>query len=129
MNEKGDGWLMFASVALIFAGAMRVIDGIWAFGVDANTLGVPDLLLGEDVSNYGWWFLIVGILLILAGIGVLSRSQFSRWIGIIGSGIAALSAMVWMPYSPVWALTYIGIAMLVLYALCAYGGRAEVEVR
>ena len=127
MNEKGDGWLMFASAALIFAGAMRIIDGIWAFGVDANTAGLPDALLGTDVSNYGWWWLIVGVVLIAAGIGVLSRGQFSRWIGIIGSAIAALSAMVWMPYYPVWSLIYVGIAMFVLYALSAYGGRVEVQ--
>ena len=31
MSERGDGWIVFASAALIFAGAMRIIDSIWAF--------------------------------------------------------------------------------------------------
>jgi hypothetical protein len=28
-----------------------------------------------------------------------------------------------MPYYPIWALTYVGIAVLVFYALAAHGGR------
>jgi hypothetical protein len=125
MEERGDGWLMFASVALIFAGAMRIIDAIWAFGVEKNTKGLPDALLGTDVSNYGWWWLIVGIVLIAAGIGVLSRGQLSRWIGIIGAAVAALTAMVWMPYYPVWSLVYVAIALMVVYGLSAYGGHSD----
>jgi hypothetical protein len=126
MNERGDGWLVFASAALIFAGAMRIIDAIWAFGTSSDNR-LPDALLGDKLDNYGWWWLIVGIILIGAGIGVLSRGQFSRWIGIIGSAIAAFSAMAWMPYYPVWSLVYIAIAFFVLYGLAVYGGREGFE--
>jgi hypothetical protein len=126
MSERGDGWVVFASAALIFAGAMRIIDAIWAFGANNNTR-LSDALLGDKLDNYGWWWLIVGIILIGAGIGVLSRGQFSRWIGIIGAAIAALSAMAWMPYYPVWSLVYVAIAFFVLYGLAVYGGREVLE--
>jgi hypothetical protein len=126
MSERGDGWLVFASAALIFAGAMRIIDAIWAFSYDGNEK-LQDALLGSDVDSYGWWWLIVGVILIGSGIGVLSRGQFSRWIGIIGSAIAAFSAMAWMPYYPIWSLVYIAIAFFVLYGLAVYGGREGFE--
>ena len=42
----------------------------------------------------------------------------------IAAGIAALSAMTWMPYYPIWSLTYVGVAVLALYVLAAHGGRA-----
>jgi hypothetical protein len=29
-----------------------------------------------------------------------------------------------MPYYPVWSLTYVGLGVLVVYALVTYGGRA-----
>jgi hypothetical protein len=36
-----------------------------------------------------------------------------------------ISAIWWMPYYPIWSLTYIAIDVLVIYALAAYGGQAE----
>jgi hypothetical protein len=72
------------------------------------------------------WLIVAGFL-IGAGIGVLSRGQFSRWIGIIGAAIAAFSAMAWMPYYPVWSLVYVAIAFFVLYGLAVYGGREGLE--
>jgi hypothetical protein len=30
-----------------------------------------------------------------------------------------------MPFYPIWSLTYIAIGVLVIYALAAYGGKAE----
>ena len=132
MSERGDGWIVFASAALIFAGAMRIIDAIWAFtynghGAEQLPDRLQDALLGSNLNNYGWWWLIIGIILIGAGIGVLSRGQFSRWIGIIGAAIAALSAMAWMPYYPIWSLVYVAIAFFVLYGLAVYGGREALE--
>ena len=35
----------------------------------------------------------------------------------------AISAIWWMPFYPVWSLTYIGVGVLVIYGLSAYGGR------
>jgi hypothetical protein len=63
------------------------------------------------------------VLLILASFGVLARSQLSRWIGGIGAAIAAITAMAWMPYYPVWSLVYVAIAVMVIYALARYGSR------
>ena len=128
MTERGDGWIVFASAALIFAGAMRIIDAIWAFTYKgALPERLQDALLGSNLKHYGWWWLIVGIVLIGAGIGVLSRGQFSRWIGIIGAAIGAFSAMTWMPYYPIWSLVYVAIAFFVLYGLAVYGGREALE--
>ena len=128
MNERGDGWIVFASAALIFAGAMRIIDALWAFSYNGAVPDrLQDALLGSKIDNYGWWWLIVGVILIGAGVGVLSRGQFSRWIGIIGAAIAAFSAMAWMPYYPIWSMVYVAIGFFVLYGLAVYGGRDALE--
>jgi hypothetical protein len=78
--------------------------------------------LGSDLKNYGWYWLILGILLIVAGFGVLARSQIARWFAIVVVSVAAIASMAWMPYYPIWALTYVGIAVLVIYGLAAHGG-------
>jgi hypothetical protein len=129
MAEKGAGWLMFSSVVLVVAGIMRVLDGIWALLYEGPIQGgLEDGLLGEKLENYGWLWLIVGVILIVAGFAVLNRSQAARWIGIIAGAIAAISAIVWIPYYPVWALAYILAAFLVIYGLTMYGYRDPDQV-
>ena len=123
-EPRGEGWLFFAGSMLGLAGLMRIIDSIWAFAYNgALPNNLKDGLLGSNLNNYGWWWLIVGCVLILASFMVLTRSQFARWIGYFASTVAALSAMTWMPYYPIWALTYVGLAVLTFYALAKYGGR------
>src|SRR5512135_2285814 len=94
-TDKGAGWMVFASMMLILVGVMRIFDSIWAFrhkGTPVDSLS--GALFGTNLKTYGWIYLIIGILLILAGIYVLRGSQFFRWLGIIAAAIAALSAVV-----------------------------------
>ena len=70
-------------------------------------------------------WLVVGAVLLIASIAILSRSQIARWIGFFAAAIGGLSAMTWMPYYPVWSLTYVGIAVFTFYALARYGGRSN----
>jgi len=124
MDERGSGWLVFASIVLIFAGIMRVIDSIWAFRYKGQ---LPDGLsagtLGTNIKTYAVVYLIVGIVLILAGIYVQTRNQFFRWVGIVAAIVGGLSAAVWLPFYPVWSLVYIAIAIMVVYGLTAHGSR------
>ena len=103
---------------------MRLIDALWAFGYKGSLPdNLKDGVLGSDLRRYAWTWLIVGCVLIASSILILYRSQFARWIGFIAATVAALSAMTWMPYYPVWSLTYVATAVLVFYALTRHGGR------
>ena len=124
MEEKGGGWLIFAAIVLGVAGIMRIFDAIWAFryhGVLPENL--ENAIFGHSLKTYGWVYLVVGIVLIVCAGGVLARSQMSRWIGVFAGAVMAISAIWWMPYYPVWSLTYIGVGVLVIYALAVHGGR------
>jgi hypothetical protein len=125
---KGEGWRFFVGTVLGIAGIMRFFDAIWAWSYNGV---VPDnlqnSLFGHSLTTYGWVYFIVAIILIGASFGVLVGSQLSRWIGFFAGGLLAISAIWWMPYYPIWSLTYIGIGMLVIYGLAAYGGRDAVD--
>jgi hypothetical protein len=126
MNERGHGWILFAGIVLGVAGIMRIFDAIWAFryhGVLPQNL--EDALFGTSLKTYGWLWLVVGIVLILCGLAVMGRSQVARWAGVAGGAVCSISAIWWMPYYPIWSLTYIALGVLVIYALIAYGGRVE----
>jgi hypothetical protein len=121
---RGTGWLIFAGTILGLAGLMRIVDSFWAFGYKgALPDGLQNGLLGSNLKHYAWAWLVVGIILLVSSFLILARSQFGRWVGYIAAVIGGLSAMIWMPYYPVWSITYVGIAVLVFYALARYGGR------
>jgi hypothetical protein len=124
--RQGSGWLVFASVVLVTAGIMRLFDAIWAFRYHgAVPQNFEDAIFGHSLKTYGWIYLIVAVLLVASGFMVLSGSQLARWFGVVAGSLGAISAIWWMPYYPIWSLTYIIVGVLVVYALVAYGGQQE----
>ena len=118
------GWLVFAGTVLGLAGLMRFVDAIWAFRYSgALPEDLKDGVLGSNLTAYAWAWLMAGVILVIASFLLLVRSQIARWIGIGAAVVQGLSAMTWMPYYPVWSLVYVGMAVLVLYALICHGGR------
>jgi len=123
MSDRGHGWILFSAIVLGVAGIMRIFDAIWAFryhGVLPENL--EDAIFGHSLKTYGWIYLAVGVVLILCAFAVISGSEMGRWVGIVAGAIAAVSAVWWMPYYPLWSLTYVGLGALVIYALAVYGG-------
>ena len=122
MDERGHGWIVFAAIVLGVAGVMRIFDAIWAFryhGVLPQHF--EDAIFGTSLKTYGWVYLVVGVLLILSAVAVMSRSQIGIWVGVVFAALASISAIWWMPYYPIWSLTYVGMGVLVIYALIAHG--------
>jgi len=122
---KRSGWLTFAGVLLIVTGIMRIIDSIWAFSYNGTLVDkLHGALLGHSLTTYAVIWLIVGITSVVTGYmvtrpGSLS-AEISRRAGMAVAGFNALLAMTWMPYYPVWALLYIAIGIIVIYALVVY---------
>jgi hypothetical protein len=124
--RTGEGWLLFSAIILVTGGVIRIFDAFWAFDKDDDLAGdVQAVVFNEDLTAYGWLWLIMGILMIAAGFGVLSGAQWARWFGIIVASLAAITAMFWIYAYPVWALVFILISFLVIYGLATYGGRTD----
>ena len=127
MNNKGTGWITFSSIVLIVAGLMRIMDGIWALGFKNNEqweIVNHTLIISEEGSLWAWAWFGIGAILVLAGIAVSQGSSIGRWVGIVAASFAAVTAMIWMPMYPIWALAYLIMGLLVIYGLVVYGGEA-----
>jgi low temperature requirement protein LtrA len=123
VDASGD-WRLFAAFILMFAGVMRLFDSLWAFRYTGDLpQHLQNATFGDNLKTYGWVYLVVGVILIVAGIRVLYGGQIARWTGIIAAAIGGLSAMAWLPYYPIWSFIYVAIAVLTMYALVAHGGR------
>jgi uncharacterized membrane protein HdeD (DUF308 family) len=124
--RTGEGWLLFSAIILITGGVIRIFDAFWAFDKDDDLAGdVQAVVFNEDLTAYGWLWLIMGILMIAAGFGVLSGAQWARWFGIIVASLTAITAMFWIYAYPIWALVFILISFLVIYGLATYGGSTD----
>jgi hypothetical protein len=129
METRSSGWVVFAAIVLITGGIMRIFDAIWAFRYHgALPQNLEEAVFGRSLKTYGWIYVVVAAVLIVCGFLLFSGSQLARWIGVAAGAGAAISAIWWMPYYPVWSLTYIGLGGLVVYALVAHGGREEAQV-
>ena len=126
LTRRGHGWTIFAAAVLILAGVMRIFDSIWAFSYNgAVSDNLESAIFGHNLETYGWVYLIIALILIGSGILALSGSDAGRLVGAGAACLLAISAIFWMPYYPVWSLTYIGIAILVMFALLTFQGADE----
>jgi hypothetical protein len=73
-----------------------------------------------DVTTWGWIHLLVGLLVLFAGIAVMSGQTWARAIGIILAGLSALANFVFIPYYPFWSLLIIALDVFVIWALAVY---------
>jgi hypothetical protein len=102
---------------LIVAGAVSILNSIWAFRY-SDTLA--DLIIfEEDLEVWGIIWLVVGIILILAGIALFSLERWARWVGIVAASIAILSNLSWAQIQPTQSLIGAALAALVVYGLAA----------
>ncbi len=121
-EDRGSGWLVFAATMLGLAGILSIIDGIVALSKSKfYTAGATYVF--SDLRTWGWITLIIGVVAIIAAMGVLGGSQFARWFGIIGGVLVAIEQFAFMQAYPFWSLTIFACSVLVIYALAAYGGR------
>lgn len=116
------GWIYFASVMMILTGSLNAIQGVIAIINDEWVVWGNRADLYLDLTEWGWIHLGVGVVLVLAGIGVLSGNILARAIAVLIAGLAVIANFLYIPAYPVWALTIIAINVFVIYALTAHGG-------
>jgi hypothetical protein len=123
-SERGFGWLLFAATMLGLAGALTIIDSIVALSRSKFYTSNSSYVF-TDLRTWGWITLVVGVLLIVAAMGVFSGSGFARWFGIFAAGLNAIG-LFGSPTSqqyPFWSLIIFALDVLVIYALAVYGGK------
>jgi hypothetical protein len=59
------------------------------------------------------------------GFGIFARNQLARWFGVAVAAVNLIAALTSIEASPFWALVIVGIDVLVIYGLAAYGDRLE----
>src|SRR3954466_12284995 len=103
-ETRGTGWIIFAGIVMIIAGANMLINGLWALHAsNAVVASFKNTLLFEDsnLDTWGWIYVIVGGAVLLAGMFVFVRAPWARMVGITVATVQAIFAFFWL-FSPQW---------------------------
>lgn len=110
------GWGIFASVTLLVLGVLNVINGFTAL---EHASYYKSQIVYDNLTFWGWVFLIWGILEFVAGSLVLAHSTMGYYLGVC---LAAIAAMLWFFMifaAPIPAMVAILVSLLVMFALTA----------
>jgi hypothetical protein len=110
---------MFAAVMLMMVGALNIIDGLVAL-LDKGYLARQ--LLFSNLTAWGWFFLVWGIIQVFAGLAILRKVFWGVYLGMVTAFINVVAQFAWLKTFPVWAVIAIAVDVLVLYALFAKVG-------
>ena len=122
MNSKSmAGWIGFAGMLLLIIGSIDFFQGLIALFEDEYYVVTQSGFLAIDLTGWGWIMLIWGVLLVLAGLGLLAAQGWARWFAIVLVSLNFLAQLGFLGNSntPLWSLTTIALSIIVLYALTA----------
>ncbi|MET0842446.1 MAG: hypothetical protein ABWY23_01250 [Mycetocola sp.] len=121
-RSRWEGWVRLAIILLILNGLFNLLQGFFAL-IGSNTYSavVDGSLVPLDLTLWGWWNIIVGIVLIAAGIALTGGSLWARVITVIAASLSAITQLLLMPTQPWSALIVFVVDVLIIYAVAAHG--------
>jgi hypothetical protein len=104
---------------MVLIGTLDFFQGLIAVIRDQYYVLAPNQIIVFDLTTWGWITLIWGIVVALAGLGLLARSGWARWFAIVVGSLNFVVQLGFVGSSqyPLWALTVLALTFVVLYAL------------
>lgn len=121
--RTGQGWLAFAGILLILRGFVDIANGLWA--LDTNAEVVDAVVFDDNLDVWGWIYLVIGVVLVAAGIAVMGRRPWAVLVGIVVAGVALVANAFWLFSYPFASIVGIILSVMVLYGLTVYGVEEE----
>ncbi|MTD55188.1 DUF7144 family membrane protein [Amycolatopsis pithecellobii] len=116
------GWVAFGGVMLILLGFFHAIQGIVAvYDRGYYLVSSSGLVVHVDYNVWGWVHIGLGVVAVLAGIGVLFGNAAARVAAIVLAGLSALVNLGFVAAYPVWSIVVIAVDFIVIYAIVAHG--------
>jgi len=115
------GTTVAAAIILIIGGVCHAMQGVVGIATNEFYVTTQKWIFQFDVTTWGWTHVIVGLIAVLAGIGLFSGAVWARTVAVAIAAISIVVNFVWLPYYPVWAILIIAFDMFVIWALTAHG--------
>jgi uncharacterized membrane protein (DUF2068 family) len=131
MNSRSmAGWIGFAGMLMLIVGSIDFFQGLIALFEDEYFVVTASGFLVVDLTAWGWILLIWGVLLVLAGLGLLAAQGWARWFAIVAVSLNFLAQLGFLGNSqyPLWSLTVMALNIIILFALTARWSESTVDL-
>ncbi|MGW5880394.1 DUF7144 family membrane protein [Nocardiopsis terrae] len=119
MRTQANGWQYFVSTLLIVTGAINIIQGLAAFFTPGFYVAAESQMLILEYEAWGLLLGLWGVVLVVAGLAVLSGSTWARAFGIVLASLNAIAQLTFLVAMPLWSVVVIAVDLLVVYGLTA----------
>ena len=75
----------------------------------------------RDPTTWGWIHLLLGMVIVAAGLGLFTGAVWARAVGVVMATIAMLIAFAWLPSYPIFAILLIAVSAAVIWARTTHG--------
>lgn len=116
------GWIVFAASMMLMLGCFHALAGLVAiFKDEYYAVGKSGLVVSVDYTAWGWAHLILGIIVVLAGIGLFKGAMWARIVAVIIALVSAIANIAFLSANPIWSMIMIALDVLVIYAVTVHG--------
>jgi hypothetical protein len=115
------GMILFAGVAIGTAGFFSLLAGVMALTHPESYTVPAGGTIAFTLTQWAWITIAVGLLQLIASVGLLTGTGWGRVIGVIAVVLNAFAHFPQIPQSPYWSGIVIVLDVLVLWALVAHG--------
>jgi hypothetical protein len=124
MKDKWVGWYVFGSVLMITIGVFKAISGIIGLFRDQYLLVGYNGYMLVDITGLAWWWLAVGVVLLLGGLAAIKGKTWGRVVGTVAGAVALVSELFMITVYPVWSVLLIAMYVFVLVSFIVVNPRA-----
>jgi hypothetical protein len=124
--DTGAGWRAFAATMILIGGTLNIIDGLVGItkanyfrDVAGQKVTLP---VTDNIHTWGWVALVIGTLMLVAGLAILAGSMWARVAGVLVASVNLIFQLSYLAHFPFWSFTMILVDMLVIYGLVVHGG-------
>jgi len=115
-----NGLSIFAAAMMVITGFWQVLAGLAALLNDKVYVTTPGYIYSFDLTAWGWIHLLLGILVVCAGVAVFFGQMWARVVGIMLASLSMIANFLFIPHYPIWSLTIIALDVAVIWALATY---------
>ncbi len=125
-SYRRSGWVTFAAVVALIAGAYNFLSGLSTVTSDYPVIEqAHDVLFSINVDTWGWFWLIIGVAQLVTGFLLYTRNVWGLWMGIIFAIISAVMASFAIFAWPLWAFSVLALDVLIIYGLTTHSDDFE----
>ena len=77
------GWVTFVAIIAGVVGVFNILTGIAAIAEDDQTEALHEVLFGVNITAWGWFWLILGVLQFITAWLIYQRSAVGQTLGLI----------------------------------------------